>query len=148
VQGYKFYLLISLNQELAYVKANSDTLIGFAIWAAGSFDTSYILSVTPKSNGTDQSLWSQAGKSLYNIIVIYVLNAFTKSPRICREASSVNLIYACLGISFYDVKHPLFVVVVYLVMDITSANAKRYTGHMSENYLPAQCSFDIKMRSL
>jgi hypothetical protein len=61
-----FLSLISLNQELAYVKANNDTLVGFTVWAAGAFDASYILSVTPNSDGTNQPLWTQAGKSVLN----------------------------------------------------------------------------------
>lgn len=53
---------ISLGQELAYVKANSASIVGFAIWAAGAFDTTYVLTVTPNANGTDQPLWIDAGK--------------------------------------------------------------------------------------
>jgi len=49
-----------LNQELAYVKANSDTIVGFSVWAAGAFATDYVLSVTPNADGTDQPLWVQA----------------------------------------------------------------------------------------
>ncbi|THH19988.1 hypothetical protein EW146_g1281 [Bondarzewia mesenterica] len=47
-------------QELAYIKANSGIIVGFTIWAAGAFDTTYILSVTPNPNGTDQPLWTDA----------------------------------------------------------------------------------------
>ncbi|KAH7930545.1 cellulase-domain-containing protein [Leucogyrophana mollusca] len=51
-----------LAEELAYIKANSGTIVGFAVWAAGAFDTSYVLSVTPNSDGTDQPLWIDAVK--------------------------------------------------------------------------------------
>ncbi|ETW86909.1 glycoside hydrolase family 5 2 [Heterobasidion irregulare TC 32-1] len=49
-----------LGQELAFVKANSRSIVGFSVWAAGAFDTTYILSVTPNANGTDQPLWTAA----------------------------------------------------------------------------------------
>jgi len=51
-----------LAQELAYIQANSGTIIGFAIWAAGAFDTTYVLTVTPNSDGSDQPLWIDAVK--------------------------------------------------------------------------------------
>ncbi|KZT02401.1 glycoside hydrolase family 5 protein [Laetiporus sulphureus 93-53] len=51
-----------LAQELAYVESAYPTLVGFSVWAAGAFDTSYVLSVTPYSNGTDQTLWTEAVK--------------------------------------------------------------------------------------
>ncbi|KAF8498006.1 endoglucanase [Gautieria morchelliformis] len=49
-----------LASELAYVKSNSESIVGFSVWAAGAFDTSYILTLTPFPNGTDQPLWVQA----------------------------------------------------------------------------------------
>ncbi|KAI0734668.1 glycoside hydrolase superfamily [Fomitopsis betulina] len=49
-----------LYQELAYVKSAYPTLVGFSVWAAGSFATDYILSMTPYANGTDQPLWNVA----------------------------------------------------------------------------------------
>jgi len=49
-----------LNTELAFVKAHSSSIIGFSVWAAGSFDTTYTLTVTPFANGTDQPLWTDA----------------------------------------------------------------------------------------
>ncbi|KZS87208.1 cellulase-domain-containing protein [Sistotremastrum niveocremeum HHB9708] len=51
-----------LNSELAFIKAHSSTTIGYAVWSAGSFATSYVLSVTPNSDGSDQPLWVQAVK--------------------------------------------------------------------------------------
>ncbi|EPT01473.1 hypothetical protein FOMPIDRAFT_115275 [Fomitopsis schrenkii] len=51
-----------LYQELAYVKSAYPTLVGFSVWAAGSFATNYILSMTPYANGTDQPLWNVAVK--------------------------------------------------------------------------------------
>ncbi|KII94195.1 glycoside hydrolase family 5 protein [Plicaturopsis crispa FD-325 SS-3] len=49
-----------LGQELAYIKENSDTIVGWSLWAAGAFDTTYILTLTPNANGTDQPLWTAA----------------------------------------------------------------------------------------
>ncbi|KZT02406.1 glycoside hydrolase family 5 protein [Laetiporus sulphureus 93-53] len=49
-----------LGQELAYVKSAYPSLVGFSVWAAGSFATDYILSMTPYPNGTDQPLWIDA----------------------------------------------------------------------------------------
>ncbi|PCH33921.1 glycoside hydrolase family 5 protein [Wolfiporia cocos MD-104 SS10] len=49
-----------LGQELAYVKSAYPNLVGFSVWAAGSFATDYILSETPYPNGTDQPLWIDA----------------------------------------------------------------------------------------
>ncbi|KAG5654081.1 Manganese dependent endoglucanase Eg5A [Sphagnurus paluster] len=56
--------ITNLKAQLAYVKANSGTLTGFTVWSAGSFDTSYVLTVTPNADGSDQPLWTQAGKYL------------------------------------------------------------------------------------
>ncbi|KAG6379697.1 glycoside hydrolase family 5 protein [Boletus reticuloceps] len=41
-----------LSQQLAYQAANSDVILGYIGWAAGSFATDYILSETPYYNGT------------------------------------------------------------------------------------------------
>ncbi|KAI0963964.1 Manganese dependent endoglucanase Eg5A [Taiwanofungus camphoratus] len=49
-----------LYEELAYVKSAYPSLVGFSVWAAGAFPTTYILSVTPNANGTDQPLWIDA----------------------------------------------------------------------------------------
>ncbi|KAG5635067.1 Manganese dependent endoglucanase Eg5A [Sphagnurus paluster] len=54
--------ITNLKAQLAYVKANSATLTGFTVWSAGSFDTNYILTVTPNADGSDQPLWTQAVK--------------------------------------------------------------------------------------
>lgn len=54
--------LSSLANELAFVKNNFPTLVGFSVWAAGAFDTTYVLTQTPFKNGTDQALWAAAGK--------------------------------------------------------------------------------------
>ncbi|PPQ62910.1 hypothetical protein CVT24_006308 [Panaeolus cyanescens] len=50
----------AMGAQLAYIKANSDVLTGFTIWSAGSFDTTYELTVTPNPDGSDQMLWAQA----------------------------------------------------------------------------------------
>jgi len=49
-----------LGNELAYVKSAYPNLVGFSIWAAGAFDTTYVLSVTPNADGSDQPLWIDA----------------------------------------------------------------------------------------
>ncbi|TKA61996.1 hypothetical protein B0A55_10246 [Friedmanniomyces simplex] len=59
--------LAAVCQELDALNANSDVLIGWTGWAAGAFDTSYVLSETPTLSGskwTDVPLVTQciAGK--------------------------------------------------------------------------------------
>ncbi|KAH9836977.1 endoglucanase [Rhodofomes roseus] len=49
-----------LGEELSYVKSAYPTLVGFSAWSAGSFDTTYVLTLTPYSNGTDETLWTEA----------------------------------------------------------------------------------------
>ncbi|KII94188.1 glycoside hydrolase family 5 protein [Plicaturopsis crispa FD-325 SS-3] len=49
-----------LGDELAYIKENSDTIVGWSLWAAGAFDTTYTLTLTPNADGTDQALWTAA----------------------------------------------------------------------------------------
>ncbi|EIW87466.1 hypothetical protein CONPUDRAFT_180565 [Coniophora puteana RWD-64-598 SS2] len=51
-----------LKQELAFVKNNPQQLAGFSTWAAGAFDTSYVLSETPNADGSDQPIWTNAVK--------------------------------------------------------------------------------------
>ncbi|KLO20744.1 glycoside hydrolase [Schizopora paradoxa] len=51
-----------LNTQLAFIKANSASIVGFSIWAGGAFDTTYVLTVTPNADGTDQPLWIDAVK--------------------------------------------------------------------------------------
>ncbi|KAJ3785012.1 glycoside hydrolase superfamily [Lentinula aff. detonsa] len=49
-----------LKSELAYVKSNSGYIVGFTAWAAGAFDTTYALTITPNSDGSDQPIWTDA----------------------------------------------------------------------------------------
>ena len=52
-----------LKQELGFLSKNSDVFLGYTAWAAGSFDDSYELSLTPTQNGNsweDTMLVSQA----------------------------------------------------------------------------------------
>jgi hypothetical protein len=51
----------ALKSQLAYVKSRSAQIAGFTIWSAGSFDTTYVLSVTPNGD-TDNALWTNAVK--------------------------------------------------------------------------------------
>ena len=52
----------SLNSELAFIKQNSDTIVGFTAWSAGAFDNTYVLSLSPNADGTDQPLFTDAGE--------------------------------------------------------------------------------------
>lgn len=51
-------------QVADYLNENSDAYLGFLGWSAGSFDPSYILSLTPTDSGADQALLTKciAGK--------------------------------------------------------------------------------------
>ncbi|KAJ3800763.1 glycoside hydrolase superfamily [Lentinula aff. detonsa] len=49
-----------LKSELAYVKSNSGYIVGFTAWAAGAFDATYALTITPNSDGSDQPIWTDA----------------------------------------------------------------------------------------
>ena len=51
-----------LGQQLSFIQSSYPTLLGFTIWAAGAFDTTYVLTVTPNADGSDQPLWAQAVK--------------------------------------------------------------------------------------
>ncbi|MCJ1436795.1 hypothetical protein MMC27_006177 [Xylographa pallens] len=55
--------LLAVCQALSYLDANSDVYLGYIGWAAGSFATDYVLSMTPFGNAamgwTDQELVSQ-----------------------------------------------------------------------------------------
>lgn len=49
-------------QQIAYLNQNSDVYLGYVAWAAGSFSTTYPLTLTPTNNGgswTDQPLLKQ-----------------------------------------------------------------------------------------
>ena len=56
-----------LASELAFVKQSYPTMAGFSTWAAGAFDTTYVLTETPFANGTDQPLWVAASKCSVSI---------------------------------------------------------------------------------
>ncbi|KAL1737745.1 glycoside hydrolase superfamily, partial [Schizophyllum fasciatum] len=47
-------------EQLAFIKENSDTIVGFTAWSAGAFDSTYELVLTPNADGTDQPLWTEA----------------------------------------------------------------------------------------
>ncbi|KZO93297.1 glycoside hydrolase family 5 protein [Calocera viscosa TUFC12733] len=50
----------NLGEELAFVKDNYPYMVGFSTWAAGAFDTTYILSLTPTNETVDAPLWEYA----------------------------------------------------------------------------------------
>ncbi|KAL1951468.1 hypothetical protein VTO73DRAFT_617 [Trametes versicolor] len=51
-----------LNNELSFVKSAFPTLVGFSVWSAGAFDSTYVLTVSPNPDGSDQPLWIDAIK--------------------------------------------------------------------------------------
>lgn len=51
--------IAKLKAELAYIKGSSN-VDGFVAWAAGSFDSSYLLSLTPSASGVDNAVFVQA----------------------------------------------------------------------------------------
>jgi len=50
----------ALKSQLAFIKANRGSFVGFTVWSAGAFDTKYELTVTPNADGSDQPLWTNA----------------------------------------------------------------------------------------
>ncbi|KAF8322015.1 cellulase-domain-containing protein [Clavulina sp. PMI_390] len=54
-----------LNSQLSFISKNSDVFLGYVGWSAGSFDSTYTLTLTPTKSGstwTDTTLLSQAFK--------------------------------------------------------------------------------------
>ncbi|KAI0346528.1 glycoside hydrolase [Trametopsis cervina] len=47
-------------EELRYVRDSFPVLAGYTVWSAGAFDTTYVTTVTPFANGTDQPIWNAA----------------------------------------------------------------------------------------
>ena len=74
----------SLASELAFVKSNSGSIVGFTAWAAGAFDTTYVLTLTPNSDGSDQPLWTAAGisHSLFISAKLYLFSKFLVKPNL------------------------------------------------------------------
>ncbi|KIJ14619.1 glycoside hydrolase family 5 protein [Paxillus involutus ATCC 200175] len=65
-----------LSQQIGYQAANSDVILGYIGWAAGSFATDYILSETPCYNGTgwdDTLTVSMALSPMTNMLVSSVV---------------------------------------------------------------------------
>ena len=61
--------LTNVCQELSYLMQNSDVFLGWTGWAAGMFDTSYVLSETPSGSAgsyTDQKLVTQCIAGIFN----------------------------------------------------------------------------------
>lgn len=52
-----------MSDQMAFVTSNSDQFLGWVAWAAGSFSTDYVLSLTPFPDGSDQILWTKSLKS-------------------------------------------------------------------------------------
>ncbi|KAI1075401.1 glycoside hydrolase family 5 protein [Whalleya microplaca] len=68
-----------------FINANSDVFVGLVAWAAGSFDTSYILSLTPsKQNGAfaDNKLMSQC------VLATWANSSSNASPPIASSSSA------------------------------------------------------------
>lgn len=52
-----------LHEGIQYLSTTaSDVVLGWSVWAGGSFDTSYALDLSPNSDGSDQPLWTTAMK--------------------------------------------------------------------------------------
>ncbi|RSH78047.1 uncharacterized protein EHS24_002502 [Apiotrichum porosum] len=51
-----------VSEFLTYITANEDYFAGFTAWSAGAFATDYTLSLTPNSDGSDQTLFTGAIK--------------------------------------------------------------------------------------
>ncbi|OCF34565.1 hypothetical protein I316_03606 [Kwoniella heveanensis BCC8398] len=49
----------AVGEAIKYISSNTDVFIGFTIWSAGSFDSSYVLSITPNGD-TDNQLFVKA----------------------------------------------------------------------------------------
>ncbi|WVQ94395.1 hypothetical protein IAU59_001474 [Kwoniella sp. CBS 9459] len=49
----------AVGEAMKYISSNTDAFIGFTIWSAGSFDSSYVLSITPNGD-TDNQLFVKA----------------------------------------------------------------------------------------
>lgn len=65
-----------ISQQIAYQAAQSDVILGYLGWAAGSFATDYVLSEVPVYNGTgwnDTLLVSMAMSPMTNMLVASVL---------------------------------------------------------------------------
>ncbi|OAX40628.1 glycoside hydrolase family 5 protein [Rhizopogon vinicolor AM-OR11-026] len=65
-----------ISQEIGYQAANSDVILGYLGWSAGSFATDYVLSQVPTDNGTswdDCLLVSMAMSPMTNMLVASVV---------------------------------------------------------------------------
>ncbi|KAI0703463.1 glycoside hydrolase superfamily, partial [Cytidiella melzeri] len=52
-------------EELRFVRDSFPVMAGYSVWSAGAFDTTYVTTVTPFANGTDQPIWINAGKFIH-----------------------------------------------------------------------------------
>ncbi|KAI0014805.1 endoglucanase 2 [Xylariomycetidae sp. FL0641] len=52
--------LTNFKAQNTVINANADVFVGLVAWAAGSFDSSYVLSLTPTDDGQDNELLKQA----------------------------------------------------------------------------------------
>jgi len=65
-----------ISQQIGYQAANSDVILGYLGWSAGSFATDYVLSQVPTDNGTswnDTLLVSMAMSPMTNMLVASVV---------------------------------------------------------------------------
>lgn len=70
--GYLKKCLTNFCSQNTFINQNSDVFMGFVGWGAGSFDTSYILSLTPsKQNNAfvDNQLMQQCVLDIWNSVV-------------------------------------------------------------------------------
>lgn len=74
----------------AAINANADVYVGLVAWAAGSFDTSYVLTLTPQKSGntfTDNALMKQCVLGIWNSAATTTPTTPSSSPVVSVETT-------------------------------------------------------------
>lgn len=82
------------------MKQNSDSIVGFTAWAAGAFDSTYVLTLSPNADGSDQPLWTAASKcpELYRPQSIALTNhyfAYSQTQSALKALNGDSCFFAC-----------------------------------------------------
>lgn len=82
------------------MKQNSDSIVGFTAWAAGAFDSTYVLTLSPNADGSDQPLWTAASKysELHRPRYIALTNhyfAYSQTQSALRALNEDSCFFAC-----------------------------------------------------
>lgn len=82
------------------MKQNSDSIVGFTAWAAGAFDSTYVLTLSPNADGSDQPLWTAASKcpELYRPQSIALTNhyfAYSQTQSALKALNEDSCSFAC-----------------------------------------------------